>query len=163
MAQRFEGRVGRGFQFASGVAVGRAVDPSPFSDATLRLQHPHFLRQGVDLERVVPGMVWGTINVELDRELVLVDADHRLMVDWTAAEPRSEARIGPELFLLLDCRLVHHGRAYSGLVYYPHPSTKPPTNAHRYDVIEVIAPPVEGLAHGDPVVVACRDGAFAPR
>jgi len=163
MAQRIEGRVGRGFQFASGGAVGRATEASPFSDATLRLQYPHFLRQGVDLVQLVPGLVWGTVNIELDRQLMLVDADHRLMVDWTANEPRAEARIGPELFLLLACELTHRNRHYAGLIYYPHPSTKPPLNAHRYDVIEVIAPPVTGLGHGDPIVVTCREGAFAPR
>ena len=163
MAQRIEGRVGRGFQFASGSAVGRSTDPSPFSNATLRLQHPHFLSQGVDLTHLVPELFWGTINIVLDEELLLVDADHRLMVDWAADEPRAEARIGPELFLLLACRLTHRERDYPGLIYYPHPSTKPALNAHRYDVVEVIAPSIAALAYGDPIVLFCRNGAFAPR
>lgn len=163
MTQRIEGRVGRGFQFASGSAVGRVRDPSPFSASTLRLQHPHFLAQGVDLERLIPGLIWGTINIELDRALVLTDADYRLMVDWTKDEPRAEARIGPELFLLLRCRLVRGGREYLGLVYCPHPATKPATNTHRYDVIEVTGPLVEGLADGDRIGVICRQGVFSPR
>ena len=159
MEQVLHGKVAEGFGYAS----GRAANTSPFSDATLRLQHPHFLARGVDLRQLVPDMFWGTINVELDGEFDLVHADHRVTIDWAAREPRPESRVAPELFQLLHCRLIHRGAEYAGLVYYPHPSTKPATNAHRYDVVEIIAPEVPGLANGDRVAVICHAGAFVPR
>ena len=92
-----DGVVGRGFQFASGEAVGRNVDPSPFSRGTLRLQDAHFQARGFDLADAIPGLHWGTVNVELGVELVLASPDLTLsLVDWTAGESDPAARIAPD-------------------------------------------------------------------
>jgi hypothetical protein len=156
------GIVGRGFQFASGGAVGRAEHPSPFSDATLRLQERHLLARGIDLDRLVPGRRLGTINVSLPYALVLTRPDFTAeAVDWTANEPDPAARIAPETFSFAHCCFCHAGRYYPGLIYYPHPETKPATNAHAYDVLEVIAPPVADLAEGAAVAIVCRADAFS--
>lgn len=157
-----DGVVGDGFRFASGGAVGRADNPYP--DATLRLQQPHLRARGIDLDALVPGWVVGTINVRLDHELVLGRPDlTAALLDWTGDLDDPRARIAPESFSFVHCRLHHAGRDYPGLIYYPHPETKPVVNAHHHDVLEVIAPRVEGLKPGDPVRVACRADAFVPR
>jgi hypothetical protein len=154
------GLVGMGFQFASGAAVGRPDRPSPFSDATLRLQEPHLRAHGIDLDALVPGRVLGTINVRLPYALVLDRPDLTApSVDWTAGQP-APARIAPETFSFARCCLCHAGHYYPGLIYYPHPETKPATNAHDFHVLEVIAPPVRNLVGGSAVAVVCRADAF---
>jgi hypothetical protein len=155
------GTVARGFQFASGGALGRGDHPSPFSDATLRLQEPHLRAQGIDLDALVPGRRLGTINVRLPYALVLDRPDLTATdVDWTTDEPDPAARIAPETFSFAHCCFCHAGHYYPGLIYYPHPETKPATNAHAYDVLEVIAPPVDDLAAGAAVAIVCRSDAF---
>ena len=157
-----DGVVGRGFQFASGEAVGRNVDPSPFSRGTLRLQDAHFQARGFDLADAIPGLHWGTVNVELGVELVLASPDLTLsLVDWTAGESDPAARIAPESFSFVRCCLAHDGNFHAGYIYYPHPETKPATNAHRYHVLEVLTHRVDGLAYGEPASVICRSDAFA--
>jgi len=155
------GTVDQGFQFASGAAVGRDARPSPFSDATLRLQEPHFRDRGIDLDALVPGRVLGTINVRLPRALILGRADlTAAAVDWTASEPDLAARIAPETFSFVRCCLCYDGHYHAGLVYYPHPETKPATNDHDFHVLEVIAPPVADLVTGRPAAIVCRADAF---
>ena len=75
--QIFDGRVTPGFQFASGQAVGRAANPSPFPAGTLAMQDAHFKARGLDMEREVPGLVRATINVRVPDEL------ERGHPDWT--------------------------------------------------------------------------------
>lgn len=158
----FNGVVQPGFQFASGQAIGREHAPSPFARGTLEMQHPHFKARGFDLEAEVPGLFWGTINVRLDRELVLARPDHTLeLVDWTAAT--DGARIPPETFSFVRCCLAVDGRYHAGLIYYPHPETKGQTNAHHYDVLEVLTERIERIGLGSEAAVICRDDAFRPR
>jgi hypothetical protein len=159
----YTGVVGRGFQFASGEAVGRKDNPSPFSKGTLELQKPHFERRGIDLETLVPGLRRGTINLELSRKLILRRADYvASLVDWTQGE---ETRIPPETFSFVRCCFVYplgDGSVgyYPGLLYYPHPETKPTTNRHNFDALEVLTRDVAGLAYGTPASVICRADAF---
>jgi hypothetical protein len=156
------GIVGSGFQFASGGAVGRADNPYPAS--TLRIQQPHFRARGIDLDALVPGWFLGTINVVLPYELTLAAPDLTAeRLDWTGDLADPGSRIPPETFSFAHCTLHHGGGRYQGLIYYPHPETKPSVNAHHYNVLEVIAPPVAALRKGDPVSVACRSDAFVPR
>jgi hypothetical protein len=158
----FNGVVQRGFQFASGQAIGREQAPSPFARGTLEMQHPHFKARGFDLEAEVPGLFWGTINVKIDRELVLAKPDHTLeLVDWTAGT--TGARIAPETFSFVRCCVAVDGRYHAGLIYYPHPATKGATNAHHYDVLEVLTSQIEGLSVGKPASVICRADAFRDR
>jgi hypothetical protein len=157
-----DGIVGSGFQSASGGAVGRADNPYPAP--TLLLQQPHLRARGIDLDALVPGWFVGTINVVLPYGLFLAKADMTAdLLDWTSDLGDPKARIPPESFSFVHGTLHHGGARYLGLIYYPHPETKPSVNAHHYDVLEVIAPPVAGLRRGDPVAIACRAGAFVPR
>jgi len=155
------GIVGSGFQFASGRAVGRGTHPSPFSDATLRLQDRHFRDRGIDLDALVPGRVLGTINLRLPYPLVLGRADFTAeAVAWTDDERDPAARIAPETFSFLRCCFCYDGQYHAGLLYYPHPETKPATNDHDFHVLEVIAPPVANLSAGRAAAIVCRADAF---
>lgn len=153
-----QGVVGCGFRMASGGSVGEAGNPFP--EATLRRQAPLFKAGGLDLEAEVPGLVWGTINVELGYDLRRGTPDITLeTIDWTAGLTGA-ARIAPETFSFIRCRLAYAGRDYPGLIYLPHPETKPSTNVHQANVLEVLTSRVEALAYGRPVSVLCRADAF---
>ena len=156
------GLVARGFQFASGRAVGRA--DNPFPDSTLRMQAPVLKAQfGLDLEAEIPGLVWGTVNVELPYALRRLRPDVTTPgVDWTV-ELEGAGRIAPETFSFTRCCLVHANLYYPGLIYMPHPETKPATNSHRYNVLEILTSQVDGLAYQDPATVVCRADAFETR
>lgn len=157
----FSGRVSKGFQFASGSAVGRAEAPSPYPYSTLRMQHRHFLARGFDMTAEVPGLLWATINVRLDggQQLALGRADRTLeLVDWTA--DYDGVQIPPETFSFVRCCLANRGRFHLGLIYYPHPGTKPATNSHDYGVLEVLSGPVHGVQYGDEVSLMCRSDGF---
>ncbi|HTU09773.1 MAG TPA: hypothetical protein VMG08_02650 [Allosphingosinicella sp.] len=169
MQRILTGTITSGFQFASGEAVGRAENPSPFRAGTLRTQQPYLAALRIDLERLVPGLRWGTINLRLGEELVLGRADHVAeALDWTREETGA-GRIPPETFSFVHCCFVYArggagGCAYHpGLIYYPHPETKPTTNAHRYDVLEILTTPVAGLKTGAEASLVCRADAFRPR
>jgi hypothetical protein len=160
----YHGKVARGFQFASGEAVNRKSNPSPFSDGTLRLQERFFRAKAFDMIREIPNLFWGTINVEIDRDLTLVTPDVTVAnVDWTREQAKPGARIAPETFSFVRCCLAADGVYHSGMLYYPHPETKPTTNEHRFNVLEVLSHKVEGLAYGDDVAVICRADAFKRR
>ena len=155
----YTGIVAEGFGFASGRARGAA---SPFSAGTLTLQAPHFAARGLDLAALVPGLRWGTINIRLSAPLRLVAPDWTLRgVDWTVGEPDPAARIAPEDFSFLRCRLRIEGAEVSGLIYHPHPETKPDLNAHDPHVVEVIAPPIAALRPGAPAALIVRKDAYA--
>nr|WP_295110569.1 hypothetical protein [uncultured Caulobacter sp.] len=156
------GRVGSGFQMASGGSVG---DPkNPFSKGTIALQYPYLKLRGLDLEAEIPGLHWGTVNIELAHELLMLNPDFPVdQLDWASEEPNPEARVAPEDFWFARCGVGYAGRFYSGLIYYPHPRTKPSTNAHNYAVIEVLTQRIEGLTKGEPISVHCRSDVFGPR
>ena len=156
------GVVTAGFQFASGEAVGRAENSSPFAAGTLRMQAPLFKARGLDLEAEVPELFWGTINVLLECELVLDKPDATLSdVDWTAGS--AGVQIPPETFSFVRCCVAVEGRYYAGVIYYPHPETKGPTNEHRYEVLEVLTRRIDGLEYGNSVAVICRGDGFTAR
>lgn len=159
-----QGTVGSGFQFASGKAVGRAIDPSPFSDGTIKLQAPHFRDRDFDLSERIPGLFWGTINIQLPYELSLQTADHTFEgIDWTADERNPSARIAPETFSFVRCCVAYGGYYRPGYIYYPHPETKPATNAHNYSVVEVLTQSIDELSYGRPIGVVCLMDAFRRR
>ena len=165
-AQRLQtqhhGLVAPGFQFASGRAVGRA--DNPFPESTLRMQALVLKAKfDLDLEAEVPGLVWGTVNVALAYDLRRLRPDVTVEgVDWTEGL-EGAGRIAPETFSFTRCCLVHADRCYPGLIYMPHPETKPAINSHRHNVLEVLTSQVDGLVYQDPVTVVCRADAFQIR
>lgn len=149
------GRVSRGF----GMASGREAPAFGLEAGTLACQAPAFLARGWGLAREIPGFRSGTINVRLDRPLRLAGPDITLPdVDW--APPHLRGDFPPETFSFIHCSLFHANRFVAGIIYYPHPETKPSMNNHDPCVLEVIAPDIEGLRYDDQISVICRSDAF---
>ncbi len=93
------------------------------------------------------GYFLGTVNVDVAPfEFVMQQPVHCFRgVAWWAGIP-------PEDFSFQVCRLRVGGRLYEGLVYYPHPETKP-AHGQKPCVVEVLAERILGMAYGDDVEV----------
>lgn len=120
------------------VASGLNGDPK-FPGGTLRMQLPFFAALGLDLS----GYHLGTLNVSiapLGYRVVLPKLTFR-DVKWHPAEPAED-------FSFFDV-VVHRddGENVSGLIYFPHPDTKP-AHFQSADVLELLLPWTLGLAYG---------------
>lgn len=134
-----------------GVASGLRGDPR-FPGGTLALQAPLFAARGLDLSSLHPG----TINVDL-APLRLDPRDPRHTFEAVAWHPD----VPPETFSFFDARIATADVVHEGLVYRPHPETKP-GHPQPATVVEMVAPPIEGLQQGQPVSmwVDPRQGRF---
>jgi hypothetical protein len=129
-----------------GVASGRSGDPR-FPGGTLAMQAPYFRERGLDLS---PYHL-GTLNLSIapSRYRVLRPRLTLCDVRWHPTEPAED-------FSFFDCRLTAGaGATAAGLIYYPHPETKP-DHVQPVDVLEVLAPRIAGLGYGDAVVLEVR-------
>jgi hypothetical protein len=151
-----ERRAGRWISVAGivvrGHGVASGIRSAIFPGGTIRLQAPHFLARGLDISSYHPA----TINLSI-APWTLERVEPRVTltnVRWAAHQP-------PEDFSLSPCRLTYGGVQRAGLVYYPHPETKP---AHHQDpsIVEVLAPYIDGLRYGHRVDVALDSREFAP-
>jgi len=143
-----------------GLASGRSGSAHGLPAGTIALQIPVFRKLGLDLHDEVKGLKLGTINVRLSLPLILHNPDFTLEnVSW--APEGSNFDISPETFSFVRCCFVRDNRYWAGLVYYPHPETKPPANTHDGSVLEILAPEIPGLNYGDDVWVICRSDAFS--
>jgi hypothetical protein len=136
-----KGRVRSGY----GVASGRANDPR-FPNGTIALQKPFFKAMGLDLD----GYFAGTINVAIaPHHYGIRQAKYTFRsVKWSPTEPAED-------FSFFDCRILRGTDApRSGLIYYPHPETKP-EHFQAPDVLEIITGWIEGLKVGDEIGVEC--------
>lgn len=142
MTQRAKGVVVAGH----GVASGRAGD-SPFPAGTIGLQAPHFAARGLDLTP----FVLATVNVDL--------APHRLRPRtprWTFRDVEWTDVHGAETFSFVECTVRRGGEAHEGLVYLPHPETKP-MHHQPSTVVELLLPRLPDLAAGETLEVAIPD------
>ena len=135
--QTVPARIVRGHRVASG------LNASPrFPGGTLRMQAPHFLALGLDLS---PFHI-GTVNVSiapLNYRIVQPRLTFRT-VKWHPTEPAED-------FSFCDCHLLHGDAPPSaGLIYYPHPETKP-EHFQQPDVLELLLPFIAGLDYGTEV------------
>lgn len=121
-----------------GVASGRA-DDSPFPAGTIALQAPHFADRGLDLTP----FVLATVNLDL-APLRLLPRTPR----WTFPDVAWTDVHGPETFSFVECSVRRDGDEYAGLVYLPHPETKP-MHHQPSTVVELLLPPVPGLTAGE--------------
>ncbi len=132
-----------------GVASGRSGDPR-FPGGTLAAQIPLFRDRSLDLSPFYPG----TINVTIRPRGFTPRKAFRTLrdVDWCEGVP-------PEDFSFFRCRIsIAHGteeKWEDGLVYYPHPETKPD---HFQDpsVLEILAPRLRGICPGAGVSLQLR-------
>jgi hypothetical protein len=125
-----------------GVASGQGS--SPYPQGTISMQAPFFRGRGLDLAPFVPA----TINVSIaPATFRIVRPAHLLrQVAWTELHQ-------PEDFSFVRCRLTTDEATYAGLVYYPHPETKQ-RHHQAAAVLELLMPPIAGLAYGDAVTLA---------
>jgi hypothetical protein len=121
-----------------GVASGQGNDPR-YPDGTIALQTPIFQGLGLDLSAYFPG----TINLAIapHRYTILQAAYTFRSVKWSAIAP-------PEDFSFFDCRLKLADDTWQpGLIYYPHPETKP-EHFQADDILEIITYPISNLHPG---------------
>lgn len=121
-----------------GVASGRASD-SPLAAGTIALQAPHFAARGLDLSP----FVMATVNLDLaPLRLVLEEPRWTFAdVDWTDVHP-------PETFSFVGCAVTRGDERVEGLVYVPHPETKP-MHHQPATIVELLLPRLPGLAAGE--------------
>lgn len=120
------------------VASGLNGNPR-FPGGTIRMQTPHFLSLGLDLSAYHPG----TLNVSIaPRRYRVLAARHTFRaVKWHPTEPAED-------FSFFNVKLsCGDATPTSGLIYYPHPGTKP-EHFQAADVLELLLPWTEGLSYG---------------
>ncbi|NJM47737.1 MAG: hypothetical protein HC860_17530 [Alkalinema sp. RU_4_3] len=135
-----QGQVKRGH----GVASGKSGDRR-FPQGTIAMQKPYFAERGLDLHPYFSG----TINISIAPLNYLVkQAKHTFRaLKWSADGPAED-------FSFFDCRLILlDDRRFDGLIYYPHPETKP-EHFQDPEILEVMMPLIEGLDYGDRLVLA---------
>ena len=126
-----------------GVASGQGGDPR-FPGGTIQMQQAAFTARGLCLDGYFPG----TINVSIRPHRYIVKCAKQTLrqIKWADHAP-------PEDFSFFDCRLVlKAGEPVSGLIYYPHPETKP---EHFQDsaTLEVLSPYIDGLHYGTAITL----------
>lgn len=127
-----------------GVASGKGGD-SRFPQGTIAMQVPFFRELGLDLS----GYFWGTLNISIHPHRYKVKNSKFTFrnVKWSPTEPAED-------FSFFDCRILFGNTCYEGLIYYPHPETKP-EHFQAADILEIIAPKIDGLNYGDKVRLEC--------
>jgi hypothetical protein len=126
-----------------GVASGKGGDPR-FPQGTLALQMPFFRAQGLDLAAYFSG----TINLSIaPHQYVIQQAAYTFkQVKWSPNAPAED-------FSFFDCQvLVHPDQPLRGLIYYPHPETKP-EHFQPPDSLEIMTPFIGGLRPGDELII----------
>lgn len=131
-----------------GYGVASGSYSTRFPGGTIRAQSPYFEARGVDISPYYPG----TLNVDIaPRRFTLVRPGHTLTdVSWWPGVP-------PETFSFSPCRVILPAGPIDGLIYYPHPETKP-EHHQPATVIEILAPFMENLAVGAPVKLQLDPG-----
>lgn len=137
---KIKGTVKKGY----GVASGRAKDLR-FPNGTIEIQKPFFQERGLDLSQYFPG----TINISIaPYNYEIKQAKYTFKnLKWAANEPAED-------FSFCDCLIfLNTGRSQSGLIYYPHPETKP-EHFQTPDTLEIITSLISDLKYGDNLIIA---------
>ncbi|MBE9229113.1 hypothetical protein IQ264_27290 [Phormidium sp. LEGE 05292] len=135
-----KGKVKKGY----GVASGKALDPR-FPNGTIEIQKPFFSQLGLDLSQYFPG----TINISIAPYKYQIKQPKYTFrnLKWAEAEPAED-------FSFCDCQiLLTTGKSQSGLIYYPHPETKP-EHFQTPDTLEIITYFISELKYGNELTVA---------
>jgi hypothetical protein len=122
------------------VASGMAKD-SPYPQGSIKMQTPVFQQLGLDIS----GFFSGTLNINIrPYKFKLNNPQYTLKnVQWNPNSP-------PETFSFSPCQLFFNNTDYAGLIYYPHPETKPD---HFQDdsTLEILAPPLDFMNYGQSI------------
>lgn len=132
-------------QAGYGVASGRALQ-SPYPKGTIVLQTPHFQKLGLDLTPYYPG----TLNISIaPKQFRLIQPQ------WTFPLVHWYPESCPETFSFAPCQIIDAMHRVNGLVYYPHPETKPD---HFQDpsTIEILAPYIPKMKYQSKIALGVR-------
>jgi len=134
--EALEARLVKGYQVASGQSKN-----SPYPAGSIKMQAPIFAELGVDLSN----FYLATLNLDISPSIFKMNKPKYELkqVNWTELSQ-------PEDFSLSPCLITHQGEQYQGLIYYPHPDTKP-QHFHSNSLIEVIAEFIPDIQYGDSV------------
>ena len=126
-----------------GVASGKGGDLR-FPEGTLSLQWPIFNAHGLNLD----AFFMGTINVSIKPYAFSSLEPLRMFpnIKWCDEFPAED-------FSFFDARLCVRGNWHTGLIYYPHPDTKPDHQQDR-STVEVLMPWIDDLSYGQEVRLA---------
>ena len=144
MATRFKARITQGHRVASGLNGNSA-----FPGGTLRMQTPFFKALGLDLSPYY----LGTLNA------VIAPLRYRIVkAPWTFPLVKWHPVDPAETFSFFHVRrILDDGNAVEGLVYYPHPETKP-KHFQPTDMLELIFPKMDDVAYGKEIVLEVDEG-----
>jgi hypothetical protein len=126
-----------------GVASGRSGNPR-FPQGTVEMQKAFFRERGLDLDEYYPG----TINLSISPLIYEVKHAKYIFknVRWSQNDPAED-------FSFFDCRILTNSNGVlSGLIYYPHPETKP-EHFQSSDVLEIITSFIGDLRYGDELTI----------
>lgn len=131
-----------------GVASGRAMD-SRFPEGTIAMQIPHFQKRGLDFKN----FFLGSLNLDVSPYSFKLQKP-----DFSFSQIYWSPDLPPENFSFYSCSLQkeinNSEHEFEGLVYWPHPSTKPEFH-QTPNVLEVIAPYIPDLHYGDYLRIRC--------
>ncbi|MEM7725161.1 MAG: hypothetical protein AAF208_02160 [Cyanobacteria bacterium P01_A01_bin.45] len=134
-----KGIIKRGY----GVASGKGGDIR-FPDGTIVMQKPFFYERGLDLAPYFSG----TLNISIFPHQYAVKQSKYTFrnIKWAEKEPAED-------FSFFDCRIqLKNGNSQEGLIYYPHPETKP-EHFQAADILEIITFEIENLKYNDEVIL----------
>jgi hypothetical protein len=126
-----------------GVASGKGGDLR-FPQGTIAMQKPFFQQLGLDLS---PYFL-GTINISIHPyQYAVINSRYTFRnVKWSSTEPAED-------FSFFDCQIIFaHATPVQGLIYYPHPETKP-EHFQTSDTLEIIAPYINDLRYGHQLIL----------
>ena len=126
-----------------GVASGKGGDKR-FPNGTIEMQKPFFRELGLDLEAYFSG----TLNISISpHQYSVKQAKYTFKnLKWSEKEPAED-------FLFFDCRIkLKNGEIKEGLIYYPHPDTKP-EHFQAADILEIITFKIDELKYDDEVIL----------
>ena len=136
--KQVKGIVQQGYQVASGQG-----SESPYPYGTIEKQIPFFQSFGLDLRPFFRG----TLNISLaPHQWKMINPQYTFRdIQWTDLHP-------PETFSFSACRVFFKKVGYESWIYYPHPATKV-RHFQNPSVVEIIAPPIEGISNHDAVAL----------
>ena len=126
-----------------GVAYGQSSDPR-FPEGTIAMQKACFQEQGLNLD----GYYLGTINLSIaPHQYKVKQAKYTFkQVKWSNNDPAED-------FSFFDCRIiVGNQQAIKGLIYYPHPETKP-EHFQPPDILEIMSLFIPNLNYDDELII----------
>lgn len=130
------GIIKKGHQVASGTAKD-----SPYPKGTIEMQTPSFKELGLDISRFFRG----TLNINIrPYKFKLINPQYTFeTVKWNPNSPS-------ETFSFSYCQVIYRKAKHTGLLYYPHPETKP-THFQDDSTLEILTHSLDGIEYGQSI------------